>query len=137
MCIHIHVYLCIHVFVYLCICVSVYHTQERKGEKKKIHGSCIQQTSHSLMNCLSFVSKICSTCNTCSWIYTIKVQYTRSTHPTPPRVHSSIRSRWVWRPSQTTSVYSCQSTSQPLLLTVSKSFVSLMFSLSRMIHDIS
>ena len=58
---------------YTC-CVFVYHTQERKGErKKKIHGSCMQQTSHSLMNYLRIVNKICSTCNTCSSIYNIKV----------------------------------------------------------------
>ena len=65
---HICVWVC--VFVYLCICVS-YTGEERREEED----TWILYTAdkYTLMNCLSFVRKICSTCNTCSSIYNIKV----------------------------------------------------------------
>ena len=54
---------------------------------------------------------------------------------TLPHHLSSIRSRWVWRPSQTTSVYSCESSSPPLLLKRSWFLKADVF--SRMRHNIS
>ena len=118
LCFFVYLSIIIHIIYIMCFCLCVYlciiiHWREERREKK-MHGSCIQQTSHQF-DVLSAHREQ----NLYCWHWTeihglagvfvflclyslqteLKVHY-KETHTIPQKVHSSIRSTWVWRPSK-------------------------------------
>ena len=124
----------------MCFCVFGYYTRERgKGRRRRrcmdlvysrqVTVWCIVCASWAKFVFLQYIHVLqcVSTCvlvnfTLTDWIGFIIWKCSTQevcTHPIPPTVDSSIRCRWVWRPSRRTSVYSWESRSRrppPLLL---------------------